>query len=256
MAKAPPPEPIDHHYDIAKLTKVFAIVSILVLPAFGWMTWQDYGRDWKGWQKTFIENDRKRTREALRAAAEKIDPDAEQKYLDQKREGARELRRNRAAVSDAEERNRKAEGAWYLADQDFRFKKAEMDTARYNYESRREADPKAAATERDRKEYERLQAAYAESTVAEQAAKKAWNEAKAELAALEKTKKDAEDALAKLDGDYDRYQAKLKTLRQSDAFYFVRNAPIADMLAPSLKIQQVQLDGLSNDVNFLRSQRV
>ena len=256
MAKAPPPEPIDHHYDIAKLTKVFAIVSILVLPAFGWMTWQDYGRDWKSWQKKFIENDRKRTREALHAAAEKIDPDAEQKYLDQKREGARDLRRNRAAVSAAEEKNRKAEGAWYLADQDFRFKKAEMDTARYNYESRREADPKAAATERDRKEYERLQAAYAESTVAEQAAKKAWNEAKAELAALEKTKKDAEDALAKLDGDYDRYQAKLKTLRQSDAFYFVRNAPIADMLAPSLKIQQVQLDGLSNDVNFLRSQRV
>ncbi len=36
----------------------------------------------------------------------------------------------------------------------------------------------------------------------------------------------------------------------------MRNAPIADMLAPSLKIQQVQLDGLYNDVNFLRSQRV
>ena len=50
MAKAPPPEPIDHHYDIAKLTKVFAIVSVLALPTFAWMTWQDYGRDWKSWQ--------------------------------------------------------------------------------------------------------------------------------------------------------------------------------------------------------------
>ena len=109
MAKAPPPEPIDHHYDIAKLTKVFAIVSIIVLPAFGWMTWQDYGRDWKDWQKKFVRNDRKRTREALQAAAEKIDPDVEQKYLDQKREGARELRRNRAAVAEAEEANRRAE---------------------------------------------------------------------------------------------------------------------------------------------------
>ncbi len=256
MAKAPPPEPIDHHYDIAKLTKVFAIMSILVLPAFGWMTWQDYGRDWKSWQKKFVENDRKRTREALRAAAEKIDPDAEQRYLDQKREGARELRRNRAAVAEAEEKDRTAEGAWYLADQDFRFKKAEMDTARYNYETRREATPKSASTERARKDYERLQSAYAESTVAEQAARKAWDEAKAELTALQKTKKDAEESLAKLDEDYDRYQAKIGTLRQSDAFYFVRNAPIADMLAPSLKIQQVQLDGLTNDVNFLRSQRV
>ncbi len=256
MAKAPPPEPIDHHYDIAKLTKVFAIVSILVLPAFGWMTWQDYGRDWKRWQKKFIENDRQRTREALRAAADKIDPDAEQKYLDQKREGARELRRNRAAFAEAEEANRKAEGAWYEADQDFRFKKAEMDTARYVFETRREEDPKSSATSKAKAAYERLKAAYDESQVKEQAARKAWDGTKASVAALEKTKKDAEDALAKLDGDYDRTQAKLRTLRQSDAFYFVRNAPIADMLAPSLKIQQVQLDGLTNDVNFLRSQRV
>ena len=256
MAKAPPPEPIDHHYDIKRLTKVFAITSILALPVFGWMTWQDYGRDWKSWQKKFVENDRKRTRAALKAAAEKIDPDIEEKYLEQKREGARELRRHRTAVSEAEDRTKKAEGAWYLADQDFRFKKAEMDTARYNYETRRETSPKAASTETARKEYLHLQTAYAGSTVAEQAAKKAWDEAKAELASLEKTRKDAEDALVKLDADYDRFHKKLGTLRQDDAFYFVRNAPIADMLAPSLKIQQVQLEGLTNDVNFLRSQRV
>ncbi|MGA7989999.1 MAG: c-type cytochrome [Thermoanaerobaculia bacterium] len=256
MAKAPPPEPIDHHYDIAKLTTVFAIVSILVLPVFAWMTWQDYGRDWKDWQKKFVENDRKKTREALRAAAEKIDPDAEQKYLDQKRDGARELRRRRAAFAEAQERDRKAEGAWYEADQDFRFKKAEMDTARYVFETRREADPRSSATAKAKVEYERLEAAYGASQVTEQAAKQAWDEAKAGLAALEKTKRDAEEALAKLDEDYDRYQTKLRALRQDDAFYFVRNAPIADMLAPSLKIQQVQLGGLSNDVNFLRSERV
>ena len=256
MAKAPPPEPIDHHYDIAKLTKVFAVVSVLCLPTFAWMTWQDYGRDWKSWQKKFIENDRKRTREALRAAAEKIDPDLEQKYLDQRREGAREIRRNRAAVAEAEEKTKKAEGAWYDADQDFRFKKAEMDTARYQYETRRKESPKASSTAKARATYDRLTAAYEASQVTEQAARKGWDDAKADLAALEKTRKDAEEALRKLDEDYDRNKAKLGTLRQSDAFYFVRNAPIADMLAPSLKIQQVQLDGLSNDVNFLRSQRV
>ncbi|MEO8056203.1 MAG: hypothetical protein ABI768_13675, partial [Acidobacteriota bacterium] len=231
MAKAPPPEPIDHHYDIAKLTKVFAIVSILALPAFAWMTWQDYGRDWKSWQKKFVENDRKKTREALRAAAGKIDPDLEQKTLDQKREGARELRRNRAAVAEAEEKDRKAEGAWFEADQDFRFKKAEMDTARYVYETRQKEDPKSAATAKARAAYERLGAAYDESRGREQAAQKAWDGTRAALAELQKTKREAEEALAKIDEEYDRYRAKLKTLRQNDAFYFVRNAPIADMLA-------------------------
>lgn len=256
MAKAPPPEPIDHHYDIRRLTKVFAITSILVLPAFAWMTWQDYGRDWKSWQKKFVENDRKRTRAALRTASEKIDPEAEQRYLEQKREGARELRRNRTAVSEAEEKARKAEGAWYEADQDFRFQKAEMDTARYDFETRRKESPKAASTASARERYERLKAAYEGSTVDEQAARASWDAAKAEVLELEKTRRDAEAELAKLDADYDRFQAKLRTLRQNDAFYFVRNAPIADMLAPSLKIQQVQLDGLYNDVNFLKSQRI
>src|SRR5260221_167280 len=143
MAKRPPPEPIDHHYDIARLTKVFAITCLISIPTLAWMTWQDYGRDWKHWQKEVIRYDRLRTKAAL-----------------------------------------------------------------------------------------------------------------AELARLEKTKTDAEEALKKIDEEYDRYQAKLKTLHQNDAFYFVRNAPIADMLAPNLKVQQVQLDGLFNDVNFLKSQRV
>src|SRR5512140_2824140 len=118
MAKPPPPEPIDHHYNIRRLTKVFAITSILVLPAFAWMTWQDYGRDWKSWQKKFVENDRKRTRAALRTASEKIDPETEEKFLEQKREGARELRRNRAAVSEAEEEPRTEQGGGYEGDKD------------------------------------------------------------------------------------------------------------------------------------------
>src|SRR5712692_5563828 len=192
MPKAPPPEPIDHHYDIGKLTKVFAIVSILCLPAFGWMTWQDYGRDWKSWQKRFVGNDRRRTRDALRAAAEKIDPGAEAKLLEQKREGARELRRSRASFEKAQESEKKAEGAWYAADQDFRFKKAEMDTARYQYETAQKVDPKSGSTAKWRKEYDTLVSAYAQATLREQATKKAWDAAKAEVSRLEKTRKDAE----------------------------------------------------------------
>ena len=36
-------------------------------------------------------------------------------------------------------------GAWYAADQDFRFKKAEMDTARYS-ETAQKLEPKSAST--------------------------------------------------------------------------------------------------------------
>ena len=256
MAKAPPPEPIDHHYDIRRLTKVFAITSILVLPAFAWMTWQDYGRDWKSWQKKFVENDRKRTRAALRAASEKIDPEVEEKYPRAEARG-----RARAAPQPHGRlggRRPDEEGRGRLVR---RRPGLPLQEGRDGHGALRLRDPPQETPEgrvhRMRpKGVREPQAAYESSTVVEQAAHAAWDDAKAELAALEKTKRDAEEALAKLDADYDRFQAKIRTLRQNDAFYFVRNAPIADMLAPSLKIQQVQLDGLYNDVNFLRSQRV
>lgn len=255
MAKAPPPEPIDHHYDIGRLTKVFAISSFLVLPAFVWMVKQDFDRDWKKWQTKFLTNDRERTRSAKEAAAEKIDAGLEASYIEKKREAARELRRNRSALEKAEAVERKGEGRWYLADQEFRFRKAEMDSARYEYETAQKEAPKAGATESKRKRYLALAASYDESQLREQAAQSSWNAAKAEVAGLRKGLTDAEEALKKLDEDYDRYQAKLKTLRR-DAFFLIRNGPVTDMLAPSLKVQQVQLDGLYNDVNFLKSQRV
>src|SRR5438105_947544 len=127
MPKAPPPEPIDHHYDIAKLTKVFAITSLLVLPVFAWMVKQDYDRDWKDWQAKFLTNDRNRTRAARESARAKIDPALEDSYFEKKREAARELRQHQSALSKAEAKEKKADGRWYLADQVSRFNKAEMD---------------------------------------------------------------------------------------------------------------------------------
>jgi len=256
MAKRPPPEPIDHHYDIARLTKVFAITCLISIPTLAWMTWQDYGRDWKHWQKEFIRYDRLRTKAALQAAAAKIDAAKEEQYLTQKREGIRELRHRRAALSKAESGAKRAEGRWYDADQLNRSRKAEMDSARYFFETEQQKDPKSGSTDKARSTYEKLRRLYEQSQVAVQTRQAEWDAAKAEIARLEKTKTDAEEALKKIDEEYDRYQAKLKTLHQNDAFYFVRNAPIADMLAPNLKVQQVQLDGLFNDVNFLKSQRV
>src|SRR5512143_2618860 len=146
MARKPPPEPIDHHYDIPKLTKVFGIVCLVAIPVLGWMTWQDYGRDWKHWQKEFIRYDRARTRAALETAASKIDAQKEEQYLQQRRDGAREIRRHKAALAKAQAAANKAEGAWYDADQTNRSRKAEMDSARYFYETEKERDPKSSAT--------------------------------------------------------------------------------------------------------------
>jgi len=256
MAKKPPPEPIDHHYNILRLTQVLAIASLIFAGPVTYLTVkQDYDRDWKDWQKKFLKNDRARTRAARDLASTKIDPDTELAYIEKVKEGKREIRKHHKAYEKALAHAKKCEGAWYDADQVFRFNKADMDTARYTFEVAQKENPKAATAKKAQERLEKLQAVYEKSQVVEQRAQKTWNEAKAAVAAIEKTRTDAEEALKKLSEDYDRFQAKLKTLK-NDAFFQVRNAPIADMLAPSLTIQQVQLDGLWVDMNFLKSQRI
>src|SRR5260370_22241992 len=71
MPRKPPAEPIDHHYDIPKLNRVFLAVGVVMTVVFVWMVWADYKRDWKFFQKTFLRLDRDMTREAAPSAREK-----------------------------------------------------------------------------------------------------------------------------------------------------------------------------------------
>src|SRR5689334_794478 len=98
MARKPPPETIDHHCDIAKLTK--------------------------------------------------IDAGKELAFIEQKKEGLREIRRHKAAVAKAEGDATKKEGLWYDADQKNRSLKAEMDSARYFFETEQKANAESAETKR------------------------------------------------------------------------------------------------------------
>ena len=171
MAKAPPPEPIDHHYDIKRLTKVFAITSILVLPVFG-------------------VDDVAGLRARLEELAEEVRRERPQEDARGAPGGLREDRsRRRGEVPRAEARGRaraapQSHGGLGGRGPDEEGRRAPGTSPTRTSASRRprwtrratttrrgaRTSPKAASTESARKEYERLQAAYAESTVAEQAA--------------------------------------------------------------------------------------
>jgi hypothetical protein len=71
MPRRPPAEPIDHHYNISKLNRVFFVSGAALAAIFIAMVAADYTRDWKGIQRTFLRIDRDRTLEAARAARER-----------------------------------------------------------------------------------------------------------------------------------------------------------------------------------------
>ena len=71
MPRKPPAEPIDHHYNIPKLNRVFFVAGAILTVTFVWMVLADYSRDWKSIQRTFLRLDRDKTLEAQKAAREK-----------------------------------------------------------------------------------------------------------------------------------------------------------------------------------------
>jgi cytochrome c2 len=233
------------------LNVVFALTSIALLLVLSWMIWADYDREWKPLQKAFVQWDMRRTQKQLAEAQAKIDP-AKQKLLDQeKAQATQDVSAKRAAIADAQADYNKLQGEWYGVDQNFRFTKAKIDVAKYDYE---EAAHHGHG-EHEKKKLDDLNAQWADWRLKLEDVKARMAAAQAKLDGLQKAKLDAEKLEKEILGDKSRLTDKLDKTRPGIAT-FIRNMPVVDMLNPSLKVQQIMPAYLTDDVNFIQTPRV
>ena len=61
-------------YSIYKTTAWFAVASIVLLASLIMMVSQDYGREWKKWQRKFVEFEREKVKKDLEKANTTVDP--------------------------------------------------------------------------------------------------------------------------------------------------------------------------------------
>src|SRR3954466_9184803 len=131
-----------------KLNVVFALSSIGMLLVFTLMIWADYDRDWKKYQKAFNKLEVKVTREQAEKAKAQV-PTAEQQAIQEDLARAKQDEASkRDQIKKAQGERDKLEGEWYAIDQNYRFTKAEIDVARYEFEESRHND----ATNKGKKE--------------------------------------------------------------------------------------------------------
>src|SRR5687768_7118050 len=116
------------------LNVVFALTSIGLLLAFSLMIWADYDREWKKYQVEFNKLEVKLTEDQIQQALGKEGAAKRQALEARLAEGAREEAARRKDIDQAEDEKRKLDAEWYRVDQDYRFTKAEIDVARYDYE--------------------------------------------------------------------------------------------------------------------------
>src|SRR5256712_9125825 len=237
----------------ATLNVVFALTSIGLLLATTYMIWDDYNREWKNYQKRFNQLEVKLTQDQVQQALGKVDANRRQQVQAQLAQGDKEIAARRGEVKQAEKDAAKLDADWYRVDQEYRFTKAEIDVARYDYEEAAHHGAGSAAAKRRRlddleSKWQKLKVELEDINARKAAAAQHLQE-------LEKTRLDAENTQKEMYAEYNRLEEKLHKI-QPGVVSFIRNMPVIDLANPSLKINQIMPTNLQDDVVFTGTPKV
>ena len=213
-----------------KLNVVFALTSIGLLITFSLMIWYDYARPWKKHQNEFTLLEVKRTELEIQEALGKVDAGKRKALEEQIARGEEEKKARGKEIEQVEDELDKLDGEWYRVDQDYRFTKAKIDVARYEYE---EADHNGARSAAKKKAHlAELEKQWGELKLKLEDVVARRDAVRARRDELEKTSLEADKTVKEVYAEKIRLDEKLKNIRPGFVS-FARNMPVIDMLNPS-----------------------
>jgi len=249
-----PQEPIPHNYSMRTLNLIFALTSIGLLAVTGAMVFYDYVRGWKWFQLEFNRIQQGRIEQELRANND----EAMRKQLaaldKETREGQVEIARHRDRYVAAQKELEEWEGRHYAADQDYRFAKALLDAKRYEVEA---AHVQHRADEHQKqREYDELVARLASRNLRLQQVTRDRDAARARVGVFLANIQKVEDRRKELTAKAELLQKQLNSVSFPSANSLILNAPMVDFINPTLKIDQVVLNDLFIEMNYMAVPRV
>ncbi|MBI2835721.1 MAG: c-type cytochrome [Acidobacteria bacterium] len=243
-------KPVGHAYNIDFLNVVFAASSLVLFLSVIWMVWDDYDRQWKNYQRAFGQLETAVTQASLQQASSSIDRKKLARLEAERGDARRSLVANRERVRALQGELGTLEANLYRITQDYQFAKANFDAVKYDFEAVRVKDPRAAERVADsirRQEESVLRLNLQMEEVTATRDRKA-----AELGKYTGRVVDIDKQFAELTAERDRIRKRLQSLAPSLIKTFVRDAPLLDFMAPTIKIQQVITPNIVDDVNFTR----
>jgi cytochrome c2 len=248
-----PQEPIPHNYSMGKLNLIFALTSLALLLATGGMVFYDYVRGWKWFQLEFNRLQQQRIDQELNAHHDTATLKELAQLEKELREGQVEVARQRNEYLAAQKELDAWEGKHYAADQDYRFTKAILDAKRYETEAAIvQHSHDAAAKQRD---YLELGKKVNQLNVRLQEVTRERDAAAARVGKFLARIKDIEDRKKAITADIELLQRQ-RTSVELASNNIILNSPMLDFIAPTLKIDQVVLNDLFIDMNYMSVPRV
>lgn len=258
------PQPEERHYKIGTLNKWFAIGSIVLLITIIAGFAQDYGREWKRWQREFRGIDQRATRAAYDQMAAEMEGNADLARAREQVAAAEEsLTARQDDVAAAGRDVDRLKARFDIVNSRFQNVKAEMERARYRDEqASANVEGLALNSERTARDLERWESEFAGASVAQEEAQLALDQAQAALTAFQD---DVRAAMRTRDQLSREANLLMRRLTRMDPEFspigvkvanVIRDLPILDLAQPTLKVNQVVLPDIKENLNFAQVPRV
>jgi mono/diheme cytochrome c family protein len=212
------------------------------------MVWDDYNRDWKKTQRRFAQLQFEVTRAQYQQASRAIDKGKLQQLQAQLAAAEKNVAANQAKVNEIQKKFDDVSVRLDRAQRDYQYAKATYDHDRYDFEASRAAGLGSAAKKGQNvadkeKELNELDL-QVQALAAERAGvQKELSQYTGQVGAVQKQ-------LVDLRAEETRLQKVLDTIAPSASKDYFLNAPLLDFMAPTIKIQQLILPDIVDDVNF------
>lgn len=255
---------VDHAYNIPRLHKIFFWSALLsLLSIIWWVVDVDYDKPWKRFQRGFMRLQAEETRQAIAAEDKKLAGGSGKQKLDQAEAALQaanaEIQQRRADVDQAQQRLRRAENALAKVDAENRAARAEYDAFRYGVETtvvEASHDHGAhGAVEKKQEKLGRFEERRARAGLQFEEATAERDSAAAEVARLTNALTAAQKQREALFANRTRLEKRLEGV-EFNVVNWIRNSPMMDFIAPSLKVQQTVHEDLRFEVNFQTIPRV
>ena len=241
---------VGHAYNVDFLNVVFAASSLFLFVTVVWMVWDDYDREWKNYQRRFVQLETEVTRAGLDREKQTVDHQQLEQLTAQRVEGKNQLAANQQKVDELRSELDDVEVRLFLVSQNHQFTKANYDAERYEFEVRREEDPEGA--QEQGREVDELFNTWVELGLEVEQVTAERDGLRAEIGTFTSRVDEIDDQIGDLTAESTRLENRLEDLAPSVINSYFLNAPLLDFMAPTLKIRQVITPNILDDVNFIR----
>jgi hypothetical protein len=241
-------------YNLNKTTITFAAASVILLIGLVAMVFQDSSREWKSWQRKFMNYSRQESEKQLAEAKKKVDQKKIDELKQQRQKAEADIKGHRKEIDRIKKEIEKADLDFVKAKAKFQDLKQELDSARYFYEEAR-AHHEKQAEEKYKQRLDKETPQLQQAKVAQEVIEAKKDALSAELAKFTEAEKSADRDIAKMLVEQTTLEKKIKKLKPSIT-NAILNAPMLDFIKPTLRIQQIVVENLYDDFYFNKAQKV